>query len=233
MSAKVCVVTGIGPGLGSAYARRFAAGGYRVALLGRTQSTLDKYAADIEGSLSVVCDVADAPSVRTAFDRVRKELGEPTVVIQNAGSGVFKSFLETTTDELESSLSVNVGGLFHVAKEVLPAMVDGNGGALIVTGATASWRGSPKTSVFAAAKGGQRWLAQALAKEFAPQGVHVSYIIVDGLVDMPRTRGWMPNRDTSEFVAPDAVADMAWYLAHQPAGAWTFELDARPAPENW
>ncbi|MEC9464541.1 MAG: SDR family NAD(P)-dependent oxidoreductase [Myxococcota bacterium] len=233
MSAKVCVVTGIGPGLGSAYARRFAAGGYRVALLGRTQSTLDKYAADIEGSLSVVCDVADAPSVRTAFDRVRKELGEPTVVIQNAGSGVFKSFLETTTDELESSLSVNVGGLFHVAKEVLPAMVDGNGGALIVTGATASWRGSPKTSVFAAAKGGQRWLAQALAKEFAPQGVHVSYIIVDGLVDMPRTRGWMPNRDTSEFVAPDAVADMAWYLAHQPAVAWTFELDARPAPENW
>ena len=233
MGEKICVVTGIGPGLGSAYARRFAEGGYRVALLGRTQATLDKYAAEIEGSLPVVCDVADAESVGAAFKRVRTELGEPTVVVHNAGSGVFKSFLETTAEELKTSLSVNVGGLFHVAQEALPTMVENKGGALIVTGATASWRGSPKTSVFAAAKGGQRWLAQALAKEFAPQGVHVSYIIVDGIVDMPRTREWMPNRDTAEFIAPAAVADMAWFLAHQPESAWTFELDARPAPENW
>ena len=102
-----------------------------------------------------------------------------------------------------------------------------------VTGATASWRGSPKTAAFAAAKGGQRWLAQALAKEFAPQGVHVSYIIIDGIVDMPPAREWMPNRNTDEFLSPDAVAEMAWYLAHQAPGGWTFELDARPAPETW
>ena len=89
------------------------------------------------------------------------------------------------------------------------------------------------TAAFAAAKGGQRWLAQSLAKEFAPQGIHVSYIIVDGIVDMPRTRAWMPNRPDEEFVSPAAIADMAWYLAHQPPGAWTFELDARPAPEKW
>ena len=233
MSEKVCVVTGIGPGLGSAYARRFAAGGYRVALLGRTEATLNTYAAEIEGSVAVVCDVADAQSVARAFETVRAELGAPTVVVHNAGSGVFKSFLDTTAEELESSLSVNIGGLFHVAKEALPTMANKNSGSLIVTGATASWRGSPKTSVFAAAKGGQRWLAQALAKEFAPQGVHVSYIVVDGIVDMPRTRNWMPDRDSAEFIAPPDIADMAWYLAHQPPGAWTFELDARPAPERW
>jgi short-subunit dehydrogenase len=155
------------------------------------------------------------------------------VVVHNAGSGVFKGFLDTTAEELQSSLSVNIGGLFHVAQEALPFMVDGNGGALIVTGATASWRGSPKTAAFAAAKGGQRWLAQALAKEFAPKGVHVSYIIIDGMVDMPQARQWMPSRSTEEFVAPDAVADMAWYLAHQSPGSWTFEIDARPAPEAW
>ena len=108
MSEKVCVVTGIGPGLGSAYARRFATGGYRVALLGRTEATLNTYAAEIEGSVAVVCDVADAQSVARAFETVRAELGEPTVVVHNAGSGVFKSFLDTTAEELESSLSVNI-----------------------------------------------------------------------------------------------------------------------------
>lgn len=233
MKQKVCLITGIGPGLGSAYARRFSAGGYRVALLGRTRAKLEHVAASLPGSLPVVCDVADAQSVRAAFKHVRAELGEPSVVVHNAGSGVFKGFLDTTADELQSSLSVNIGGLFHVAQEALPSMVGSNGGALIVTGATASWRGSPKTAAFAAAKGGQRWLAQALAKEFAPKGVHVSYIIIDGMVDMPQARQWMPNRSTEEFVAPDAVADMAWFLAHQSPGSWTFEIDARPAPEAW
>ena len=233
MKKKVCVVTGIGPGLGSAYARRFAAGGYRVALLGRTRQKLAKYAQEIDGSLPVVCDVGNAAAVQEAFAQVRAELGEPSIVVHNAGSGVFKGFLDTTAEELQSSLNTNVGGLFHVAKEALPSMLAGGGGSIVVTGATASWRGSAKTAAFAAAKGGQRWLAQAIAKEFAPQGVHVSYIIIDGLVDMPRTRAWMPNSPTEAFVSPAAVADMAWYLAHQPAGSWTFELDARPAPEKW
>ena len=233
MDQKVCVVTGIGPGLGIAYARRFAAGGYRVALLGRTQEKLEAYASELAGSLAVVCDVSDADSVAAALETVRAELGEPSVVVHNAGSGVFKGFLDTTAEELRSGLEVNVGGLFHVAKGVLPAMIEAGGGAIIVTGATAAWRGSPKTAAFAAAKGGQRWLAQALAKEFAPQGVHVAYVIIDGMVDLPRTRAMMPGRPTADFVSPEGVADMAWYLAHQPAGAWTFELDARPAPERW
>ena len=89
------------------------------------------------------------------------------------------------------------------------------------------------TAAFAAAKGGQRWLAQALAKEFAPKGVHVAYIIIDGMVDLPRLREAMPDRATEAFVAPRDVADMGWFLAHQRPGAWTFELDARPAPERW
>ena len=233
MEGKVCVVTGIGAGLGSAYARRFAAGGYRVALLGRTVETLEKYASEIPGSLAVVCDVSDKAAVGAAFGTVRRELGEPAVVVHNAGSGAFKGFLETTAEELRSSLDVNIGGLFHVAQEALPAMVGAGSGSIIVTGATASWRGSPKTAAFAAAKGGQRWLAQALAKEFAPKGVHVSYIVIDGMVDMPRVREWMPGRPDADFVSPDAVAETAWFLAHQPPGAWTFELDARPAPEKW
>lgn len=233
MHEKICVVTGIGPGLGLAYARRFAAGGYRVALLGRTRDKLEKYAAEIAGSLAVVCDVSDAGSVAAAFETVRAELGPPSVIVHNAGSGVFKGFLDTTADELRSSFDVNVGGLFHVAKEALPAMLAAGGGSLVITGATAAWRGSVRTAAFAAAKGGQRWLAQSLAKEFGPQGVHVSYIIIDGMVDLPRTRASMPDRPASDFVSPEAVADTAWFLAHQAPGAWTFELDARPAPEKW
>ena len=233
MSKKICVVIGLGPGLGSAYARRFSEGGYQVALLGRTQSTLDQYASMIENSMPVVCDVSDRDSVRAAFEIIRTKLGNPSVVIQNAGSGVFKGFMETTAQELRDSLSSNIEGLFHVAKEALPFMVEQKQGSIIVTGATAAWRGSAKTSAFAAAKGGQRWLTQALAKEFAPKGVHISYIIVDGIVDMPRTRQWMPNRPSNEFIAPSAVAETAWFLAHQPNEAWTFELDVRPAPEKW
>lgn len=233
MDQKVCVVTGIGPGLGIAYARRFAAGGYRVALLGRTHEKLQRYADELEGSLAVVCDVSDADSVAAAFETVRDKLGQPDVIVHNAGSGVFKGFLETTAEELQSSFDVNVGGLFHVAQQALPAMLKAGSGALIITGATAAWRGSAKTAAFAAAKGGQRWLAQALAKEFAPQGVHVAYIIIDGLVDIPQTRAHLPNKPLEEFVSPDAVAQMAWFLAHQAPGGWTFELDARPAPEKW
>ena len=204
-----------------------------IALRCWAEPQLKRFAEEIDGSIAVVCDVTDADAVGAAFERVRSELGEPTVVIHNAGTGVFKGFLDTSSDELNSSLDTNIGGLFHVAKEAIPAMVDAKGGALIVTGATASWRGSAMTAAFAAAKGGQRWLAQALAKEFAPQGVHVSYIIIDGMVDMPRVREWMPDRATEDFVSPSAVADMAWFLAHQPRGSWTFELDARPAPEKW
>ena len=112
-------------------------------------------------------------------------------------------------------------------------MVAAGEGAIIVTGATAAWRGSPMTAAFAAAKGGQRWLAQGLAKEFAPQGVHVAYIVIDGMVDMPRARAMMPERPAAAFLAPEAVAETAYFIAHQPPGAWTFELDARPAPEKW
>lgn len=232
-STKICLVTGIGPGLGSAYAERFAEGGYRVALLGRTREKLERFAEEIPGSLPVVCDVSEAASVRQAFETVRSELGEPSVVVHNAGSGVFKGFLDTTADELRSSLDVNIAGLFHVAQAALPAMLEAGSGAIVVTGATAAWRGSPKTAAFAAAKGGQRWLAQALAKEFAPKGVHVSYLIIDGMVDLPRTRAMMPERPTEDFVSPEAVAETAWHLAHQAPGAWTFELDLRPAPEGW
>ena len=92
--------------------------------------------------------------------------------------------------------------------------------------------GRTHTAAFAAAKGGQRWLAQALA-EICTQRCGMFLIIVDGIVDMPATRAWMPNRADEEFIPPADIAEMGWYLAHQPRGAWTFELDARPYPEKW
>lgn len=233
MSEKVCVVTGVGPGLGGAYVRRFAAGGYRVAMLARSEEKLRALEAEVEGSLGVPCDVSDPASVSAAFETIRDRLGVPDVVVHNAGSGVFKGFLETTHEELQIALGTNIGGLFLLAQEALPGMVEKGGGAFVVTGATASWRGSPKTSVFAAGKGGQRWLAQALAKEFAPQGVHVSYIVIDGMVDLPRTRAWMPERPEDDFLEPAAVAETAWHLAHQSPRAWSFEVDVRPFREGW
>ncbi len=112
-------------------------------------------------------------------------------------------------------------------------MIGKKAGKIIGTSATSAWRGSAMTSVFAAGKGGQRWLAQALAKEFVPQGVHVACIIVDGLVDSPQMCERMPAMVDAQFLAPEAVADAAWFLANQHPGGWTFELDAHPHPEKW
>lgn len=233
MSDKICVVTGVGPGLGIAYARRFTAGGYRVALMARNGERLEDEAARLEGAVAVPCDVSDPDAVHAAFERVRSEMGRPDVVVHNAGTGVFKGFLDTTADEFALTMNVNVGGLFHVAQEAIPDMVHRGRGALLVTGATAAWRGGPNTAAFAAAKGGQRWLAQSIAKEFAPKGVHVAYLIIDGMVDLESTRARMPDRADADFISPRDVADTAWHIAHQPVRAWTFELDLRPAPERW
>src|SRR5262249_30876515 len=138
---KVCVVIGIGPGNGAALARRFASDGYAVALLSRSSEMPKKLATELVDSRAFQCDVGDAASVATAFAAVRKELGEVDVVVFNAGSGAFGTLDDVDAAAFEASWRVNALGLFHVAKEVVPAMKARQTGAIIVIGATASRRG--------------------------------------------------------------------------------------------
>src|SRR5262245_16500516 len=175
MSDKpLCVVVGVGPGNGAAFARRFAAEQYRVALLARQLAFSEELARSLPEARAYACDVSDEQSIDSAFAAIERDLGAPEVVIYNAGSGVFKGFEEVTSAEFESAWRVNALGLLLVAQRTAPAMKRAGGGSLIVVGATASRRGVPRTAAFAPAKAAQKSLTEALARTLWPAGVHVA-----------------------------------------------------------
>ncbi|MEM7152343.1 MAG: SDR family NAD(P)-dependent oxidoreductase [Myxococcota bacterium] len=227
MTQPVCVVVGIGPGNGSAFARRFAAEGYAVALLSRKTDFSSKLAAELPGAKAYACDVTDAAAVESAFAAVREDLGEVDVLVYNAGSGVWGNIEELSPDDFERSWRINAMGGFLVSKQVIASMKERGQGSIIFVGATASLRGKPFTTAFAPAKAAQRSLAQAMARHLWPAGVHVSLIIVDGGVKPPSPDG------PPETLDPADIAEAAFFLSRQPRSAWTFELDVRPSQENW
>jgi NAD(P)-dependent dehydrogenase (short-subunit alcohol dehydrogenase family) len=233
MSNKVCLVTGVGMGNGASFARKFAAEGYRVAMLARSEDRLRELEARIPGTRGYPTDVGDAAAVHATCERIRADLGPVDVVLHNAGSGSFGAFHDVTPEQLEESWRVNALALLLLIREVTPDMLQAGHGAIIVTGATASWRGGAGTGAFAAGKAAQRSLAQSAARALSPQGIHVAYVIVDGVIDLPRTRAFLSDRPDDFFLKPDAIADTVYHLAHQDRSAWTFEIDLRPFGEKW
>jgi len=233
MVKPVCVVAGIGPGNGAAFARRFAADGHAVALLARKLDTSRELAAALPDARAWACDVGDPGAVQRVFDEIRRDMGDPEVVIYNAGSGVFGGFDDVSAADFEASWRSNALGGFLVAKQVVPAMQRAGRGNFVFIGATASRRGAARTAAFAPAKAAQRSLAEAMAKALGPEGIHVSLIVIDGVVDLPRTRQRLPDKPDMFFVQPDDVAATAAFLVQQPRSAWTFELEARPFGETW
>lgn len=230
---KVCAVIGVGPGNGAALARRFAADGYALALMARSKKNTEALAEELADARSFACDVGDAASVADAFAAVRAEMGEVDVVVFNAGSGVFGALDDVSAADFEASWRVNSLGLFLVVKEVTPAMKAAGEGAIIVIGATASRRGTARTTAFAPAKAAQRSLCEALARQLGLDGIHVALIILDGVVDLPRTREVMKDKSDDFFIKPSGVADLASMLVRQDRSAWTFEAEARPFGETW
>jgi NAD(P)-dependent dehydrogenase (short-subunit alcohol dehydrogenase family) len=232
-NTKVAVVAGVGPGNGSALARRFSAGGYAVAMLARTRAALDPLEREIQGTRGFECDVASAQSVARAFSRIKSELGPVTTLLYNAGSGVFADVESITAEQFEQSWRVNAYGAFLCARQVIADMKAARNGSIVFIGATASRRGGPRTAAFAPAKAAQRSLAESMARSLWPAGIHVSLIIVDGVVDLPRTRQMMPDKPDSFFVKPAGVAEIAYGLTCQDPSAWSFEVEARPFGESW
>lgn len=229
----VAVVAGVGPGNGVALARRFAAGGYRVACLGRDDARVQTLSASIDGATGFACDVTDSVAVSRTFASITATLGEVDVLLFNAGSGVFKGIEEISSADFENAWRVNAYAALICAQAVIPAMKRRGSGSIVFTGATASLRGGKATAAFAPAKAAQRSLAESMARSLWPQGIHVGLIIVDGVVDLPRTRKAMPDKPEDFFVDPDGVAETAWFLAHQDRRAWSFEVTARPFGETW
>ena len=233
MANPVCVVTGVGPGNGCAFARRFAREGYQVAMLARSADALKDYESQIQGSRGYACDVGDADSVGEAFAALRAELGPAEVLIHNAGSGVFNSFLDTDPEQLEQAWRVNTLGLFLCGREAARDMLEAGRGAIVVSGATASVRGGAGTAAFASGKAAQRSLAQSMARQLGPKGIHVALVVIDGVIDIPRTRSFLKDKPDDFFLKADAIADSVYHLARQDRSAWTFEMDIRPFGEKW
>jgi len=230
----VCAVIGVGPGNGAALARRFARDGYAVALLARSKSTTAELATELgDTARAYACDAADPSSVGNAFAAIERELGAPQVVVYNAGSGVWGTVDTIAPADFEAAWRVNTLGLLHVTQRATPAMKASGRGAIVVIGATASRRGAARTAAFAPAKAAQRSLCESMARHLWPLGVHVALIIVDGVVDLPRTRAAMPDKPDSFFVQPDAVAALAASLVQQDRAGWTFEAEVRPFGETW
>ena len=229
----VCVVVGVGPGNGAAFARRFTAEGFAVALMARKTQLIQELASSLAGARAYACDVADAASVQRAFAAVRRDLGEVDVLVYNAGSGVWGTVEEVSAADFETSWRVNTLGALLASKEVIPAMMAAKHGAIVFIGATASRRGNVKTAAFAPAKAAQRSLAESMARYLWPSRIHVAVVIVDGAVDLAATRARMPGKPDTFFIKPDDVAETVFVLTQQKPSAWSFEVEARPFGETW
>ena len=233
MTKSICVIVGVGPGNGAAFARRFAAEGYTLALLARHKEFTEMIAAELPNAYAYDCDVSDVNSINKVCAQIKKELGEIDILIYNAGSGIWGNVEEISLEQFENSWRVNTLGLFAFTQVVTPDMKKKRQGKIIIVGATASRRGGVKTAAFSSAKAAQRNLAESMAKYLWPFGIHVAIIIIDGIVDLPRTREQMPDKPDDFFVKPDDVAATAYWLTEQSNSAWSFEVEARPFKENW
>ncbi len=231
MTEKTCVILGFGPGLGQAYANAFSESGYRLALLSRTAKSPSASNMD---HIAIECDAANPASVQSALNDVEERLGPIDVLIYNADLAQFGPLEEIDETIFEASWKVGALGLFAAAKHITPGMAERGQGTIIVSGATAALRGNVWTTAFAPTKAAQRILAQSLAKQLGPKGIHVAYIVIDGVIDTEDTRAnFAPDRPDDFFVKPAAIAQAALHLAAQDRSAWTFELDLRPFGERW
>jgi NAD(P)-dependent dehydrogenase (short-subunit alcohol dehydrogenase family) len=232
----VAVVTGVGPGLGASLVRRFAPS-YAVAMLARKPDYLKALARELrQGGTTVLdlsFDVSHHTQISDAFRAIRKDFGDPEVLLYNAGSGTFGAITEITPEQYEADWRINAFGAFVAAKEVAPAMIARGRGAMLFTGATAGVKAGPKSVSFGPAKFAMRGLAQSLARDLGPKGVHVAWINVDGSIDIPGARGLKRGLQDGDFLKPDAIAETYWHLAHQDPSAWTMELEVRPFKEKF
>jgi NAD(P)-dependent dehydrogenase (short-subunit alcohol dehydrogenase family) len=234
MVAKTAAIIGFGPGLGTAYAEVFSKAGYDLALLSRSGSGADDANGPALNARVYACDASDPEALAVALDRVERDLGPIEVAIYNADIAQFGTIEEITVDQFERSWRVGTLGLFAAAKFLAPRMAERGSGTIIVSGATASLRGNLWTTAFAPTKASQRILAQSLAKQLGPRGIHVGYLVIDGVIDTADTRAnFAPNEPDDFFLKPEKIAETALMLCGQDRSAWTFELDLRPYREKW
>jgi NAD(P)-dependent dehydrogenase (short-subunit alcohol dehydrogenase family) len=236
---ETAVIVGAGPGLGSALARRFAQAGLRVAVARRNVDSLASLLTDLGTSAKgYACDATDERAVIDLFAAIAKDLGAPRLVAFNAGAFVRKTLLDTTVEDFERCWRVGCLGGFLVGREAARAMLAAanpgrHRGTILFTGATASLRGGALFHNLAVPKFGLRALAQSMARELQPQGIHVAHAIIDGQIESDRPGRSVAERSVDAVIDPNAIAESYYQLHRQPPSAWTLELDLRPYIEKF
>ncbi len=232
---QVAVIVGVGPGLGFALVRRFAKTGMAVAMAARGQERLQQLLKKqpIEGARAYACDATDQSTVEGLFAQVDQDLGPPAVVVFNAGAFQPGGILEIDPAEFVRCWRIGCFAGFLVGQAAARRMVAKGRGTILFTGATAALRGSARFANLAVPKFGLRALAQTMARELGPQGIHVGHVIIDGQIHTDRYAHLAAERGPDALLEPDAIAEMYYQLHAQPRSAWTLELDLRPWTEKF
>jgi NAD(P)-dependent dehydrogenase (short-subunit alcohol dehydrogenase family) len=227
---KTALIVGAGSGLSASLARLFARHGIRIALAARSIEKLGALCTET-GARAFACDATKLDEVERLFGLVEREIGTPDVVVYNASARARGPFLDLVPAEVAQSITVSAFGGFLVAQEAAKRMLPDKHGAILFTGASASVKGYAQSAPFAMGKFALRGLAQSMARELSPQGIHVAHFVIDGGI-RSAARTEPPDRPDS-MLDPDAIAMSYWNVMQQPKSAWTWEVELRPWVERF
>jgi short-subunit dehydrogenase len=227
---NTALIVGAGAGLSAALARALAKAGIRVALAARTTNDLDALTRET-GARAFACDATKGPEVEKLFADLEASGGAPEIVIYNASFRVRGPLVDLDPAEVEKSLAVSAFGGFLVAQQATRRMLAKKHGAILFTGASASVKGYAQSASFAMGKFALRGLAQSMARELSPQGIHVAHVVIDGGIKSARRDE--PDGAPASLLDPDAIAATYLHVIHQPRSAWTSEIELRPWVEKF
>lgn len=231
MDPKTALIVGTGPGLSASLARLFTRKGLQVALASRNPDRLARLAEET-AAVTFACEATEPDEVAGLFEAVVATIGEPDIVVYNASARARGPVTDLDPADVARAIAVSGYGGFLVAQQAARLMVARGSGTILLTGASASVKGYPNSSSFAMGKFALRGLAQSLARELAPQGVHVAHFIIDGGIRSAIRREGNDAAPDS-LLDPDAIAETYWHVATQPRSAWTWEVELRPWVEKF
>jgi NAD(P)-dependent dehydrogenase (short-subunit alcohol dehydrogenase family) len=227
---KTALIVGAGGGLSASVARALTARGYRCALAARQVGKLDSLRAEIH-ALAIACDAVVPADVDRLFAELDEKLGVPSVVVYNPSARVRGPLVELDRAKVAEALAVSAYGGFLVAQAAVKRMLPHNQGAIVFTGASASIKGYAQSAAFAMGKFALRGLAQSMARELAPQGIHVAHVVIDGGIRSAQRP--VPADNPDSLLDPDAIAQTYVHLIEQQRSAWSWEIEVRPWVERF
>ncbi len=202
-------------------------------MVARDQERLAELERSVPGTHAFPLDVTDSDALARTAEGIRAKLGAPSVVIHNAVGGAFAEVLDLDPALLQQNFQINTMALLHLIQEFAPAMVEAGRGVILATGNTSAYRGRARFAGFAPTKAAQRILLESAARSLGPKGIHVAFVAIDAVIDVPWAREAFSDRPDEFFALPADIAEECFHIAHQPRSTWTFDVMIRPDRETW